>query len=159
MVLVCGAAVVVALNWSRLKELSHQAASTFTELIHVQTALERRYGGIVSVMAKRQTGVDGTILSVTLVNPIFLEQLDIEGPAGKAKAMEAAIAARDALRDPAGYGNYEIVLVRERGTGITISHSSAYRFGVTELPRANRTEPGIKSEATGGSAGKKGVRE
>lgn len=127
-------AVLLVLHWSTLARVYHRAADALAELNAVRGAVEGRYGGAVNIVAKHQGGVPGAMLSITLVNPSFLDGLDTQGAAGRDKALEIAAVARDALRDPRGYPRYEVVLARQRGVGVTVGSNWIFRFEASELP-------------------------
>jgi hypothetical protein len=139
LVAVGSAIVLVERNWSTLTSLYHQATATFSELLHVAAALQAKYGGTASVMAKHESRVEGTTLSITLVNPSFLDALDPDGPRGKEQALEVAVTARNALPSQSAYEHYEIILVRERGVGITVSRTWMFRFDASDLQAAGAT--------------------
>jgi hypothetical protein len=129
----------VAWNWPRLTGLYHRASSAFSELMHVRAVVQDKYGGAVVVTVKRDGGTDGTVLSVTLANPSFLDQLDLDGPAAKEKALEVAAAARDALSPGSEYAAYEVVFSRQRDAGATVATTTSFRFQPKELPPRSRT--------------------
>lgn len=133
-VLTTAIGVLVALNWPKVSAVYRGAIGTLAELRTVQTALQKRYDTPqVFVMAKRQSGVQGSILSIRLVNPPFLKGLgedDLED-----KALEIAAAARNTLRHRDGYENYEVVLTRQAGLGVTVSTNRRFTFSIHQLPQ------------------------
>jgi hypothetical protein len=127
-------ALLVARNWSTLSGVYHSATTALSELMAVQKVVESRYGGLVKVMSKHQSGVSEPILSITLVNPSLLDRLDPGGPAGKQAALEIAACGRDALPPSSAYENYEVVLMRQRGVGLTFGQNWVFRFRARDLP-------------------------
>ena len=71
-------------------------------MMTVQATLQKQYAANVRITAKSVSGVQGTILNVTLVNAPLMDRINIEGPDGRQAALEVAAAARDIL--PAGRG-------------------------------------------------------
>jgi len=141
----CGALIVLALiaagliasNWPRLAGYYQQAKSAFSQMMNVQAAIQKKYGGEVRIMLKSESGVQGSILSVMLVNPPLMDRIDVGGLDGHAAALEIAATARDALPPDAGYGQYEVVFLRERGTStVNVSRNWTFRFAASELPPA-----------------------
>jgi len=115
--------VLVALNWSRVSGVVKSATGAFKELMAVQAAVQKTSGALqVRVMMKQHSGVSGTILSVQLVNPPLSAELSEQEL--RAKALEVAKTAHDALTHREGYNKYEIVFVRQSGAGVTVSSSA-----------------------------------
>ena len=133
LVVVTAGTIFVVANRSKIAALYRSAAGAFSEIAGVQRALQEQYQGTVSVALKHEGGVDATILSVSLVNPSFLDQLDPAGPEGKARAREIAAAARAALQNPSGYRKFEVVFVRQQGVGFTMTKSWVFDFDASEL--------------------------
>jgi hypothetical protein len=129
----------LAWNWPRVSGMYHRASSMFAEMMQVQSALQTKYGGTVHVNARRGSDTDGTVLSVTLTNPSFLDTLNLDAPEAKQKALEIATAARDALAPDSSYAAYDVVLSRQAGSGMSVSTSTAFRFQPSELPARSQT--------------------
>lgn len=127
--------VLLARNWSAIASFYRSAAAALPDLERVQKADQEKYGGTVNVNAKHQVGVDGAILSVTLTNPPFLDQIDPDGADGKERARDVAAASREALMDQSAYQKFEVILVRARGVGVTFTRSWAFSFELNELRR------------------------
>ena len=127
-------AAALAWNWPRVSGMYHHASAMFAELTQVQSAIQTKYGGTVHVNARRGSDTDGTVLSVTLTNPPFLDQLKLDGPDAKPKALAIATAARDALPPDSDYVAYEVVLARQGGVGVTVGTTTSFRFKPDELP-------------------------
>jgi len=123
----------VAWNWPRVTGAYHRATAAFSQLMQVRAVLLEKYGGAVTVLVKREAR-EGTLLSVTLVNPSFIDQLTLDGPAARQKALEVAAAARDALPPASEYAGYEVVLARRRDAGVTLTTTTSFRFSPGELP-------------------------
>jgi len=139
-VVVGGLAAIAALNWQKVTEVYQQAKTTVSELMHVSNVLQTRYGGHVAVTVRHQSGVEGSILRVTLSNPAFLDHLDPDGPAAKQKALEVAATTRDALEPRSRYDNYEIAFSRESGTTVNVARSWVFSFRADELPAAKESK-------------------
>jgi len=134
------AAGFVATNWSKLTGYYQQAKSAFSDMMALQSALQTKYGGEVHISAKHVSGVEGSILGVTLVNPKVMDRMNIDSPDGRQAALDVATAARDALPPDRGYDNYEVVFQRESGVaGASMSGSWSFRFTAAELPPAKPT--------------------
>ena len=135
----CGAVILAVFvgagllvwNWQSVAGVYHQATTTFTDVTHVQTALQEKYGGSVNVALNRRSGVDGWILGITLTNPSFIDKIDPDGPDARQKALEVAAVARAALSPGEKYDHYEIVFSRVRDASST---TSTYRVEPGELP-------------------------
>jgi len=134
LLLAIAAAVVVQQNWPRLTALYHGASAATTAMYRLITTLQAKYGGAVAVNIKQLSGVEGSILSIGLTNSPFLEQFDPDTPAGKAKALEIAATARDALPPEFEYQHYEVLLSRASGAGVTVSKAWVFRFEPSDLP-------------------------
>lgn len=131
-------AILISLNWSRLAELYHSASATMAELQGVHAVLQKEYAtSQISVMAKRHSGVKGSILSIRFVNAPFAKDLTQE--AAREKAREVAFLARSALASPDSYDNYEVIFTRQTGAGVTISNSRSFLIRRDELPSPNQT--------------------
>lgn len=127
-------AVAVALNWSRVTRVYQQAKTGISSLMRVSNTLHDKYGGRVNMMVTSRTGVDGTILRITLTNPEFLAQGDPSSEAAKQKALEVAMTARDALDPQSRYPHYEVVFERQSGSGISVSQTWSFSFNAADLP-------------------------
>jgi hypothetical protein len=126
---------LVAGNWPKLTGYYQQAKSTFSDMMTIQTALQQKYGADVRLTAKRESGVEGSILSIALVNAALMDRVNVDGDEGRRAALDVATAARDALPPNGRYDNYEVVFIRERGAaGLKMSGSWSFRFKATDLP-------------------------
>jgi hypothetical protein len=115
--------------------LYHQVVRTFADLRSVQTALQAKYHtGAVSVQVKRIGRISGPILSVNFINTPILNDPANAKLSPRAKALEVATAARDALSPEREYDHYEIAFTHQRGAGITISTSQIFLFRTGEVP-------------------------
>ena len=126
-------ALLIALNWPRVKGAYQRASSAVTGVMHVMSAVQKKYGGAVVINVKSQKGAGGPTLSLTLTNPPFLAQIDPEGPAAKEKALEIATTARDALPADGRFEHYEVVLARSDGGAVNVSRTWSFRFDASEL--------------------------
>jgi hypothetical protein len=118
---------LVAANWSKLTGYYQQAKSTFSDMMTVRAALQKKYAVDVRITAKSVSGVQGAILNVTLVNAPVMDRINIDGPDGRQTAPDVAAAARDILPPGRGYDHYEVAFLRERGAlGVSMS-----RFGIS----------------------------
>ena len=134
-VLLLIAAGLIAGNWPRLTGYYQQAKSTFSDLMSVQAALQKKYGTEVRLTVKRTSGIQGSILSVALVNAPLMDLVNMDSAEGRGAALEVATAARDALPPGGRYDNYEVVFQRERGRGgAAMSGSWQFRFAAADLP-------------------------
>ncbi len=145
----CGGVIVLLLviaglvagNWPKLTGYYQQAKSTFSDMMTMQAALQKKYGAEVRLTAKRESGVEGSMLSIALVNAPLMDRVNVDSDDGRRAALDVAAAARDALPPNGRYDNYEVVFVRERGTaGAQMSGSWAFRFKTSDLPA--KTEAG-----------------
>lgn len=135
--LAAGLTFLVAKNWSSISEVYRGAAELYGEVRTVQKALQEKYAGSrIRVNVRRSTSEPGTTLSVEFENSDLLADLDPKGPEAKQKAMEIAVAARDALPDRSGYESYEVVFSRKASVGLTIKETQRFVFGADELPPA-----------------------
>jgi hypothetical protein len=129
----------LALNWTSVSAFYHNAVTTFAGLRSVQAALQAKYHTQnVSVQAKRNSAIPGSILSVTFINPSFLKDPATAGSSRRAKALEVATAARDALSPQGEYDHYEIVFTHQWGYGVTFSFGDGFFFSASELPPRSR---------------------
>jgi hypothetical protein len=127
-------AAAVALNWPRVTRVYQQAKTGISSLMRVSNTLHDKYGGRVGMTVTSRTGVDGTILRITLTNPEFLAQGDPSSEVAKQKALEVATTARDALDPQSRYPHYEIVFERQSGSGISVSQTWSFSFNAADLP-------------------------
>src|SRR5215471_8085255 len=135
LVLILVAAGLVAGNWSRLTGYYQQAKSNLNDLMTVQAALRKKYDAEVRITVKHVDGTRGSILSVILVNPPLLDRVNMDGPEGRAAALDVATTARDALAAASRYDNYEVVFRRERDSaGASVSGNWEFRFVAADLP-------------------------
>jgi hypothetical protein len=118
-------------NWQSVSGVYHRARTTIEDLTQVQIALQDKYGGSVNVTANRRTGVEGSILGITLTNPSFMDTFNPDGAVGRQKALEVAAVARAALSPGETYDHYEIVFSRVRDASST---TSTYRVEAGDLP-------------------------
>jgi hypothetical protein len=139
----CGGVIVLLLviaglvagNWPKLTGYYQQAKSTFSDMMTIRTALQKKYGADVRLTAKRESGVEGSILSIALVNAALMDRVNVDSDDGRRAALDVATAARDAVPPNGRYDNYEVVFVRERGAaGVQMSRSWSFRFKATDLP-------------------------
>ena len=131
---------LVAANWPKLTGYYQQAKSTFSDMMTIRTALQKKYDADVRLTAKHESGVEGAILSIA-VNAPLIAGVNVDSDDGRRAALEVATAARDALPPTGRYDNYEVVFVRERGAaGVQISGTWSFRFKASDLPAS--TKPG-----------------
>lgn len=139
----CGGVIVVILvaigliagNWSKFSGYYQNAKSTFSDMMTVQAALQKKYSAEVRLTAKRESGVQGSILGVALVNAPLLERINVDSAEGRQAALDIAVTARDALPVDGRYDNYEVSFVRQPGSGVVnASGSWSFRFAASELP-------------------------
>jgi hypothetical protein len=132
---------VVAYNWRAISAGLQRGSAAMTELMGIQRTLMSRYGTAdVSVKwmsgfnysAKEGTsGKTGTRLVVTLVNPPFLRDLELD--AAETKAREIALLARAGLREPASAPVIEVVLAKKVGVGVNFTTKRVFRFAADDL--------------------------
>lgn len=133
---------LVASNWPKLTGYYQQTKSTFSDMMIVQAALQKKYAATVRIMARRESSVQGSILTVTLLNPALMDRINVDGPNGRQAALEVALTARDTLPPAGRYDNYEIVFQRERGSaGASVSGSWSFRFTAADLPAEKSSRP------------------
>ena len=125
-------------NWQSVTGMYHRARTTITDLTQVQTALQDKYGGSVNVTANRRSGVEGSILGITLTNPSFIDKLNPDGADARRKALEVAAVARASLSPGETYDHYEIVFSRVRDSSST---TSTYRIEPGDLPPLKTDKP------------------
>jgi hypothetical protein len=144
LLIVCAA--LIAGNWSKFSGYYQNAKSTFSDMMAVQAALQKKYQAEVRLTAKRESGVQGSILGVALIDAPLMDRISVDGPAGRQAALEVATAARDALPPGGRYDNYEVGFVRQRGGAVNISGSWTFRFTAADLPpaKAETDGPGRK---------------
>ena len=142
----CGGVIVIVLvvigliagNWSKFSGYYQNARSTFSDMMTVQAALQKKYSAEVRLTAKRESGVQGSILSVALIDAPLMDRINVDSAEGRQAALEIAVAARDALPPGGRYDNYEVAFVRQPGTGVVkASGSWSFRFAAAELPASN----------------------
>jgi hypothetical protein len=133
LVLMLAAAVIVQQNWTRISNVYHRAGAVVGTMFHLITTLQNTYGGRVNVQVRTANG-GRPFLSVTLTNPPFLEHLDPDAPEGKAKALEVATTARDALPPDSEFTRFEVILERANGSAVKVAKSWAFRFEAADLP-------------------------
>ena len=126
------ATALVVFNWPRIRSLAESAAGMYQGVRAVQRALQTRYHTPqVNVRSGRRSDL-GSLLTVELVNPPFLAE--INDGALESKAREVAIVAREALPLPSGYDAYQVILTRQMGVGFAISRRHVSLFRASELP-------------------------
>ncbi len=138
------AGILVIAFWPRISSFYKSATGTLGELLAVQKAVAEKYQipqPQVSVMARSQPGVKGTILTVQLVNPPFLAttpERDLP-----AKAREVALVVRHALPEGTTYPHYQIVFNKQKGgVFVRTGTRTAYAFEEKDLPpRAPHAPP------------------
>lgn len=131
-----GVGVLVTLNWDSISNFASKAASTLTELQAVQYKLKQDFHTPgLAVRMRNQTGIEGSILSVVVVNAPFFADIDLDGPEARVKALEIACAARDALpkESQSSYSHYEILFTQQAGLGFTVTKTNSFMFKATEL--------------------------
>jgi hypothetical protein len=135
---------LVAYNWRAISAGLQRGSAAMTELMGIQRTLMSRYG-TADVSVKWMSGTKysakegttratGTRLVVTLVNPPFLRDLDLD--AAEPKAREIALLAREGLRDPASAPVIEVVLARKVGVGVNFRTNRVFRFAAADLAGA-----------------------
>jgi hypothetical protein len=135
MVLILVLVGLVASNWSKFSGYYQNARSTFSDLMTVQAALQKKYSAEVRLTAKRESGVQGSILAIGIVNPPLMDRINVDSAEGRQAALDIAVAARDALPSGGRYDNYEVSFVRQGGGGlINASGSWNFRFTAADLP-------------------------
>ena len=150
----CGGVIVLALivvgliaqSWPRLTGYFQQAKSMLSQVVAVQAAVQKKSAGEVRITIKSESGVQGSILSVSLVNSPLMDRINVDSADGRRLALEVAATARDALPPDGRYDNYEVLFLRERGAaGMSVSGSWSFRFTAGELPSA-KTEAGASGK-------------
>ena len=130
------AAGLVASHWSALTGYYRQATSMVSDISTVQAALRKKYDAEAQIGVSRKTGIEGSILSITLVNPPLMDHTTMDGPDGRRAALDVATTARDSLPPSGRYENYEVVFQREGGSAnATVSGSWSFRFTASDLPQ------------------------
>ena len=139
----CGGVIVLILvvigliagNWSKFSGYYQNARSTFSDMMTVQTALQQKYSAEVRLTAKRESGVQGSILAIALVNAPLMDRVNVDSAEGRSAALDVASAARDALPPSGRYENYEVSFVRQAAAGAANAAGSwSFRFAASELP-------------------------
>ena len=160
-VLIVVIAVAVALTaWfagDRLVDVWHRTVSLFSEMTSIRQAVTDEFlaeGATVSV----HWFSDGAgELRVTLINPSFLEDPNVDVAA---KAREVARFVRQSLDDPERYGKIIITLNhRENKTGNREATSHTYEFDVGKLQQAEAPEDGAADGARPKSARPDGAKD
>jgi hypothetical protein len=131
----CGCLVLVAAlagglveyNWRAISAGLQRGSAAMTELMGIQRTLMSRYG-TADVSVK---WMSGKRLVVTLANPPFLRDLDLD--AAEPKAREIALLVRDGLRDPSSTPVIEVVLAKRIGVGVNFTTNRVFRFTAEDL--------------------------
>jgi hypothetical protein len=134
--LALGVGVLVAVNWDLISNFAAKAASTLSDLKTVQYKLQQEFHTpSLAVKVRNQTGVEGSILSVVVVNAPFFADIDLNGPKARTKALEIANAARDALpkESQSSYTHYEILFTQQAGLGFTVTKTNSFMFTAADL--------------------------
>jgi hypothetical protein len=135
LVLVAALALLVTAYGPRLSALYREMVTTLAQVQSVQTALRQKYPTQqFEVQALRRSAGPRNVLRITVLDPQFLESIDLAGQSGKEKALEVATAARDALSSGRGYDQYEIAFERRWGVNVYAFLRYDYRFPATALP-------------------------
>jgi hypothetical protein len=146
----CGAVIVlmliaaglIAANWSRLSGLYGRTRTAFADMMKVQSGLHEKYEADVRVNMRRESGVQGSILSVTLINAPVMDRIKVDGDEGRRTALEVAATVRDMLPPAGRYDNYEVEFARDAGSGgAVLSGSWKYRFSAADLPAERSVTP------------------
>ena len=135
------AAALVAYNWRAISASLQRNSAAMTELMGIQRTLMQRYG-TVDVSARWVTGASysikegkgrsgGTRLVVTLVNPPFLNGMELDAAGDKAR--EIALVVRSGLRDPSAAPSIDIVLAKKVSVGVSISNRRVFHFSAEDL--------------------------
>jgi hypothetical protein len=135
------AGALVAYNWRAISASLQRNSAAMTELMGIQRTLMQRYG-TVDVSARWATGASysikhgkgrsgGTRLVVTLVNPPFLNGMELD--AAEDKAREIALVVRSGLRDPGAAPNIDIVLAKQVRVGVRVTNRRVFRFSAEDL--------------------------
>ena len=136
-VLILVAIGLIAGNWSRFSGYYQNAKSTFGDMMTVQAALQKQYSAEVRLTARRESGVQGSILAIALVDAPLMDRINVDSAEGRQAALAVAVAARDALPVNGRYDHYEVSFVRQPSAGIVnASGSWSFRFAAAELPPA-----------------------
>lgn len=133
-----GVVALVALNWGTLSKKYHAAAEMIGDLRSLHDALVDKYKAEIGVNARRETGIQGSILSISVVNAPFLEGIEPNAPELKDKALEIAATARDILPPAGRYDHYEVRFEKRAGT---YASSQRFFFEPGELPPPSSAPP------------------
>ena len=122
----------------------------FSIVIEIQQQLQARYEAEhVGVNIRRTPAVEGTVFSITLVNPSFLAG-DTVNP--EPAARDVARLAKSLLGSPADYAQIEIVLKRVVRDGVvTNEQTSRFAYPVDELE-----EPAVEPAPVEGRPARRG---
>ena len=132
--------LLIVLNFGRIRGAYESARATFGEAIEIQQQIQARYAAEhVGVNIRRTPAVDGTVFSITLVNPSFLAEETVNP---EPAAREVARFAKSLLGSPGDYAQIEVVLKRiERHGVVKNEQTSSFAYPVDEL-EGLATEPG-----------------
>lgn len=125
--------VVAALNWPTITHTVREATETVTGLFDVQKAV-REHARAREVKVHIDVGGGQSTLRLEVVDPEFLEGVDASSPEARAKALELAAVARNALPAGALHEFYRVAFVSKSGVGLTIKRIQTFTFASSELP-------------------------
>jgi hypothetical protein len=132
LIVIALAALLLVLNFGRIRGAFDSARATFGEAIEIQQQIQARYAAEhVGVNIRRTPAVEGTVFSITLVNPSFLAE---ETADPEPAAREVARLAKSLLGSPGDYAQIEVVLKRIVRHGVvTKEQTSSFAFPIDEL--------------------------
>lgn len=130
------AGVTLYLNWERIQSAYRANAATLSELQSVRGAIQEAFDTpVVGVVVKRQISsnlnLPNAILSIELVNPPFLG--DMEEAALEAKAREVAALAKRRHPSPEDFDVYEVVFTSRKGFVVTLGSRHHFAFRREDL--------------------------
>jgi len=125
--------VIVAINWGRISDGYARYSSSFAALGSVQSALAKKYDAQVGLVMMRNSAVDGSILSINVMNSPSLGELNSSGPEAREKALEIAKIAQSLLPPNEAYDNYRVVIAEQQGRFIKKGRQVAFMFRAAEV--------------------------
>ncbi len=130
--------VFVAANWQTISKTVGEATEVVTGLLDVQKAV-RTATDAGEVRVHIDMSSDAKTLRVEIVGSKWLDDLAWESPEARAKALQAAVVARDALPTSTEYDRFQIEFVSQVSIGVTVKSSQKFDFAASDLPP--RTAP------------------